>query len=251
LVNKGFKNEGVKKVLSQVPPKVSTALRGVSIGVTNKPYGTYGEMLENLLAGFKDAESFDTFDYYELNISCPNLRNIKNLTEQLASPDGLRQALELISHLTLKRPVFIKMSLERSPEEMDKLIDAARPFAFVRGLIFSNLVKDRTNKAFDREEIENAGAGNFSGKPVEEQSNSHLCHAYTKCKDRFVLIGTGGVFSAEDAYKKIRSGATLVQLITGMVYQGPQVIGEINSGLVKLLARDGFTQVGQAIGVDA
>jgi dihydroorotate dehydrogenase len=74
---------------------------------------------------------------------------------------------------------------------------------------------------------------------------------YAKYKDRFVLIGTGGIFNAEDAYKKIRSGATLVQLITGMVYQGPQVIGEINSGLAKLFARDGFTQVSQAIGVDA
>jgi dihydroorotate dehydrogenase len=168
LVNKGFKNEGVGKVLSQVPPIRSTARRGVSIGVTNKAYGTYDEMLQNLIAGFKAAESFDTFDYYELNISCPNLRNVKQLTEQLASPEGLRKALELIARLMLKRPLFIKMLLERSLEEMDALVKIAAPFSFVRGLIFSNLVKDRTNKTFDQEEIRNAGAGNFSGKPVEE-----------------------------------------------------------------------------------
>ena len=65
-----------------------------------------------------------------------------------------------------------------------------------------------------------------------------------------MIIGVGGIFSAEDAYRKIRKGASLVELITGMIYEGPQLIGEINRGLVRLLKRDGFSNVAEAIGVD-
>lgn len=250
LVNKGFKNEGVKKALSNLSMNESEAIRGVSIGVTNKAYDTFEEMIDNLILGFREAELFDDFDYYELNISCPNLRNIKSLTGELASPKGLHHALQRINTMGLKRPVFIKMPLERSNQEMTKLIDTIIPFSYVHGLIFSNLAKDRDNKVFDRCEVENAGPGNFSGKPVEDQSNILIRFAYRSYRERFIIIGTGGVFTAEDAYKKIRSGATLVALITGMIYQGPQVIGEINEGISALLNRDGYTHISQAIGAD-
>ncbi len=250
LVNKGFKNEGITKVLSNLNPKDGRAVRGVSVGVTNKAYDTYEQMLENLISGFEQADKCPHFDYFELNISCPNLRNVKLLTERLAEPGGLREALTRLAQISLSRPVFIKMPLERTEEGLHSLIEVAKDFSFVRGLILSNLAKDRANPHFHPDEISCAGAGNFSGKPLEEKANELLKFAYKNYSDRFVLIGVGGVFSAEDAYKKFRSGATLVQLITGMVYQGPQVIGEINQGLAKLLAKDGFNNISEAIGAD-
>ncbi|MEK9184983.1 MAG: dihydroorotate dehydrogenase (quinone), partial [Patescibacteria group bacterium] len=73
---------------------------------------------------------------------------------------------------------------------------------------------------------------------------------YKKEKDSFTLIGCGGVFNAEDAYKKIRLGASLIQMITGMIFEGPQVIGEINKGLVDLLKRDNFKNISEVIGID-
>lgn len=251
LVNKGFKNEGVLEVLSHLGKADGRAVRGVSIGVTNKPYATYEDMLENLLAGFRDAHMSMQFDYYELNISCPNLRNIKEFTEQLASPDGLLVVLEKLDAFGVHRPFFIKMPLEKTNEQMKALIDVAVRFPFVKGVIISNLAKDRSNPAFDRCEIEEAGPGNFSGKPTAAHADELIAFVYKKYKSRLIIIGVGGVFNAEDAYKKIRSGATLVQLITGMVYQGPQLIGEINKGLVALLERDGYSSISQAIGVDA
>ena len=90
----------------------------------------------------------------------------------------------------------------------------------------------------------------MSGKIVEEMANEHIKYVYKKTQGRYVIIGLGGVFNAEDAYKKIRLGASLVQLITGMIYEGPQLISDINSGLVKLLKRDGFTNISQAVGID-
>jgi dihydroorotate dehydrogenase subfamily 2 len=250
LVNKGFKNEGITKVLSNLNPKDGRAVRGVSVGVTNKAYDTYEQMLENLISGFEQADKCPHFDYFELNISCPNLRNVKLLTERLAEPGGLREALTRLSQVSLSRPVFIKMPLERTEEGLHSLIEVAKEFSFVRGLILSNLAKDRANPHFHPDEISCAGAGNFSGKPLEEKANELLKFAYKNYGDRFVLIGVGGVFNAEDAYRKFRSGATLVQLITGMVYQGPQVIGEINQGLAKLLVKDGFNNISEAIGAD-
>ncbi len=251
LVNKGFKNNGVKKILEGMGKKTNDALRGVSIGATNKSYPHFDAMVENLVAGFRDAECFDHFDYYELNISCPNLLNIQNLKEQLASASGLTKVLVRLQELRIKRPVFIKMPLERTPAEMKELIDAARPFPFIKGLIFSNLVKDRSNPAFDPEEIKKAGRGNFSGKPLERQSNEMLRFAYKICHERFLLIGVGGVFNGEDAYEKILSGASLVQMITGMVFMGPQQIGLINKEIGALLKRDGYHTIKQAIGARA
>ncbi len=250
LVNKGFKNEGIKKVLSETPHHRTGGVRGVSIGVTNKGYDSYTQMIDNLIEGFRTADTFDNFDYYELNISCPNLRNIKHIDGRLDTPEGLLPALTRIQELDIKRPMFIKMPLEQPHDVIEKLIETAVPFSYINGLIFSNLVKDRNNPAFDKKEIDQAGMGNFSGKPTEKQSNALLRFAYKKYHERFILIGTGGVFSAEDAYGKIRSGATLVQLITGMVYQGPQLIGEINHGLVQLLKQDGYHSIKDAIGVD-
>ena len=85
---------------------------------------------------------------------------------------------------------------------------------------------------------------------MEELANKQISYIYRKTGRKYVIIGCGGVFSAEDAYKKIKLGASLVQLVSGMIYEGPQLIGEINKGLVRLLKKDGFNNISQAIGVD-
>lgn len=248
LVNKGFKNDGVVSVLDQVPSQSGASMRGVSVGATNKPYADFASMIANLVEGFRLADRYDTFDYFELNISCPNLLNTRNLNGSLASVDGLRQTLELLAPLGISRPVFIKMPLERTVDEMDALIAVAVPYGFVRGFVFANLAKDRSNPAFDTCEIAAAGVGNFSGKPLAAQSTELLRHGYERYHARFVFVGVGGVFSAEDAYDRICAGASLVQLITGMVYEGPQQIGAINRGIARLLARDGYRHISEAIG---
>ena len=140
------------------------------------------------------------------------------------------------------------MPLERHLEDLRGLIETILPFSFIQGLIISNLAKDRTNPAFHKGEIEGIGQGNFSGKPVQDKSNEVLEFVHKTYKNRFVLVGVGGVFTAEDAYKKIKLGASLVQLITGMIYMGPQQIGVINEGLVELLKKDGYKNISEAIG---
>src|SRR3989344_2023086 len=108
----------------------------------------------------------------------------------------------------------------------------------VHGFIATNLTKNRANKMI-KDEVPSADGG-MSGKVVEDLSNDLIAYLYKKTKGEYVIIGLGGVFSAEDAYKKIKLGASLVQLITGMIFEGPQVISDINLGLVKLLERNGY-----------
>ena len=90
--------------------------------------------------------------------------------------------------------------------------------------------------------------GGISGKPVQDLSDKLLSYIYKKEKGRFVLIGCGGIFSATDAYRKIRLGASLVQMVTGVIFEGPQVVSEINRQLVRLLRRDGFKNISEARG---
>jgi dihydroorotate dehydrogenase len=163
-------------------------------------------------------------------------------------PEGLEYLLSKLDSVSINRPLFIKMYLEKTSEETLALAEVASKHTIVSGLIFSNLVKDRTNPAFDKEEIENAGKGNFSGKPTEKVTNNLISVVYKKFKGRFIIIGCGGVFTGADAYEKIKRGATLVQMITGMIYEGPSVIGNINKELAELLKKDGYKNINDAIG---
>lgn len=249
LVNKGFKNAGVKNVLTKVSGQKRTIPLGISISSTNRPYESFEELIDEIVKAFEAVLSTNYFQYYELNISCPNLINIEHLPQKIEEPSGLKVLLDRLSKLNIQNPVFIKMHLEKSVEETLALCQIAIGYPFIKGVILANLAKKRTNPAFDPDEIAKAGKGNFSGKPTESLSNNLISKVYERFGKKLVIIGCGGVFNGEDAYNKIKSGASLVQMITGMVYMGPQQIGVINREVDDLLKRDGYHSIHEAIGV--
>lgn len=248
LVNKGFKNRGIVPVLEKAHAQKKTIPLGLSIGATNKKYQTLDELIDDIATSFAHANAHTDIDYFELNISCPNLINIESLPEKPESPGGFEKLLQKLEKLTITRPVFVKMHNEKTVEQTLALVAVAVPHSFITGFIFANLMKDRTNPAFDPTEIQTAGKGNFSGAPTSKNSNKLISEVYKQYRDRFTIIGCGGIFTGADAYEKIRGGATLVQMITGMVYMGPQQIGVINRELVSLLQKDGYTNIAQAVG---
>ncbi|MFA6297338.1 MAG: dihydroorotate dehydrogenase (quinone), partial [Candidatus Paceibacterota bacterium] len=136
-------------------------------------------------------------------------------------------------------------SPDMSDLELDRLLAVARNHR-IHGIICTNLTKKRDNPNIFETNVPEKGG--MSGKIVQDMSDKMLSYIYRKEGKRFVLVGSGGVFSAEDAYRKIRLGASLVQLITGMIFEGPQLIGQINKGLAELLKRDGFNSVSEAVG---
>ena len=162
----------------------------------------------------------------------------------------LEDLLSEIDKLRLKKPFFVKMPISNSTRVIKIMLDVIAKHSS-KGVIFGNLQKDRSHPSLIKSEVIKFRIGNFSGKPTFERSNELIKFAHKNYKKRFAIIGCGGVFSAQDAYVKIKKGASLVQLITGMIFEGPQLIHEINSGLVKLLAIDGFKNIADAVGVDS
>ncbi len=152
-----------------------------------------------------------------------------------------------LSTVPKTKPIFIKLSPDLTEQEIDDIIVLVRRFK-LDGFVCSNLTKPRENPhIFDTDFPEYGG---MSGKVVDHLSDRLIEYVFRQVGKEFVIIGVGGIFSAEDAYRKIRKGASLVQLITGMVFEGPQLIGGINHGLVHLLKRDGFQNITEAVGAD-
>lgn len=245
LVNKGFKNKGVDAVITTLSTLHFPLPLGISIGRTNDASLSQAESIEDIMHTFSLCEASSLqHRYYELNISCPNLFG----TVSFYSPQNLDDLLSHIDTLHIARPVYIKMPINNSNDEIKHMLDVILRH-HITGVIFGNLQKDRRAPYLVPEEVVQFPTGNFSGKPTYQRSNELIRLTYQYAQDKLVIIGCGGVFSAEDAYAKIRNGASLVQLITGMIFKGPQLMSEINNGLCKLLQLDGYTHISQACGI--
>lgn len=246
MVNKGFRNLGAQKTTEKLKKFSFEIPVGISIGRTNSAKLNQKQSIEDIIHAFNIFEKTQINNsYYELNISCPNL--FGNVT--FYTKNNLGNLLSEIDKLRLKKPVFIKMPISNSDREIQVMLDVIANHS-PKGVIFGNLQRDRSHPSLIKREVEKFKVGNFSGKPTFERSNELITLAYRNYKKRFVIVGCGGIFCAEDAYKKIKLGASLVQLITGMIFEGPQIISQINLGLIKLLKKDGYKNISQAIGVD-
>lgn len=247
MVNKGFKNLGAKKTSDKLKELSFEIPIGISIGKSNVPQcDTQKKGVEDIINSFCLFENSKIkHSYYELNISCPNLHGNVNFY----ASRNLKELLTEIDKLHIQKPIFVKMPLEKTDDEIIKILDVTSEYS-PKGIILSNLSKNRKNKFLNPEEVSKfpAGVGSFSGKPTFERSNELIKLAYKNFKKRFVIVGCGGVFSAEDAYMKIKLGASLVQMITGMIFEGPQLAAQINAGLIELLKKDGLTHISEAIG---
>jgi dihydroorotate dehydrogenase len=241
LVYYGLMNDGaiaISKRLQGVQFKIPI---GISVAKTNcKETVDINEAINDYLKAFKAFDGIGS--YVTINISCPNTFGGQPFTDPLL----LNMLLEKIDQAKTAKPIFIKLSPDLDFKNIDSLLEVIGKHN-VQGIICSNLTKNRNNTSIVEKDIPEVGG--FSGKAVEELSNNLISYVYKKTRSKYVIIGSGGVFSAEDAYTKIKLGASLIQIITGMVYEGPQLIGEINRGLVELLKRDGYKNISEAVGV--
>lgn len=246
VVNYGLKNQGAEKISQRLKNKKFDIPIGISVAKTNSDKTIE---LENGIKDYlKVCKLFENIgDYLTINISCPNAFGGEPFTDEIK----LEKLLSEIDKLNYKKPVFIKLPPDLDIEKIDKIINVTDKHK-TNGLICSNLTKDRNNPKIKEKIIESTIPikGSLSGKIIEDLVNEQIRYIYSKTKGKYIIMGCGGVFSAEDAYKKIKLGATLIQLITGMIFEGPQLISEINRGLVKLLEKDGFKNISEAIGVD-
>ena len=249
VVNYGLKNDGAeiiaKRLAKNLPAKgLRKMVYGLSIAKTNNPDTCVPEMgVADYAKAYKLLR--DYADYITVNISCPNAFGGQPFTDKVS----LEMLLNELDKLSIPGvPVFIKLSPDLNMTQIDEVLEVSEKHK-IDGFICTNLTKNRKNLKIKDTFVPKKGG--ISGKVVAHLSDDLIAHVYRATKGKKMIVGVGGVFNAQDAYHKIRLGANLIQIITGMIFEGPTVMSEINQGLVRLLKRDGFTSIGQAVGVDA
>ncbi|MFA7286706.1 MAG: hypothetical protein WC052_03555 [Patescibacteria group bacterium] len=226
LVNKGFKSDGAIAVAARLDKKqLEKQTLGISIGSSNvSAVNTVPKAIDDYLETFSLFQAKPYVSFFELNVSCPNTA----LTETFSEPENFIALVRAVTTLGIRQPLFVKMPSEITVPNAEVLVRIALQYG-IRGFIFSNLVKNRHSAAFDAVEIAALAGqpGNFSGRPTALQSHALVAHMRQVFGSEVALVSCGGIFSSADAQARFASGADLVQLITGMIYEGPQLINEI------------------------
>lgn len=237
----GLKNDGAGVISKRLRYKGFRIPIGVSVAKTNSP------LTVGMVEGIKDyVKAFELFKdigaYTTINISCPNAYG----GQPFSDPELLEQLLACTDAIQTSKPTFLKLSPDLLYDDVNTILDVSSRHR-IDGFVCTNLIKNRS--LIKAKELL-PQQGGVSGKLIENRSNEIIAHVYQVTQGKKIIIGCGGIFTAEDAYRKIRLGAPLLQLITGMIYEGPQVISQINQGLVRLLKKDGFQSISEAVGVD-
>lgn len=243
VVNYGLRNDGAKVLAKKLSGKRFKFPVGINIARANNP-----GIIDSLNKGIKDyilAYKYlkNVGDYLTINISCPNTSDKR----AFSNPKNFDKLMKEFNKLRIKKPVFVKLKPDSSKKDVDEFIRISNKYKFITGFVISNLTKNREGLKSNKKDFKEM-EGSISGVPVREKSNKLLKYVYKKTRGKYVLIGCGGIFNAKDAYEKIKLGASLVQLITGMIYNGPGLIKEINKDLVKLLEADGYKNIKEAVG---
>lgn len=188
-------------------------------------------------------------DFITLNVSCPNVVGF----DLFAQVSFIKELIEKISNLKKQlkssTDIYIKISPDMTDQQYDEIVDACITNN-ITAIVATNLVKNRSTISPQSSVEELNHPGGISGKMVGDKSNEVIRKLYKRASGRLQIIGLGGVFTAQDAYDKIKSGASVIQLVTGFIYGGPTTILNINKGLAELLRKDGFENISQAVGKD-
>ena len=249
IVHYGLPNDGTQAIAERLSGTRLPVPLGINLVVTNRGPGaaplTADQIISEYLAAAKTMARHA--DYLMLNLSCPNTIDGRDF---FADRGHLDACLGALDDLNLKLPVFLKVSPLGGVEAIERVLAAADARRFVSGFMF-NLPPVKPGGMRTPQKVWRALPGAVSGPPAAALADVCIRETFRRMdRKRHVLIGAGGVSSADDAYAKIRNGASLVQLLTALIYEGPGVVRRITEGLAKLLTRDGVKHLKDAVGVD-
>lgn len=227
LVNRmGFNNDGVESAITRLKKRNKNIIVGGNIG---KNKITPNEnALDDYIICFESL--FDYVDYFVVNVSSPNTPNLRELQEKepltklLASLQGRNKAR------SKPKPILLKIAPDLTDSQLDDIIEIVATTQ-IDGIIATNTTISRENLVTPKDEIEKIGAGGLSGKVLSRRATEVIRYLHQKSGGKFPIIGVGGIMSVEDAIEKINAGASLIQLYTGYIYEGPGLIKKINKAL--------------------
>ena len=241
IVNRlGFNSQGLEPAARRLKARQRTGIVGANIG-RNK---TTADPIEDYVRGVAALAPFA--DYLVVNISSPNTPGLRDMQRKTVLPEFIARLQVARAKATPRRPppLLLKIAPDLTPQERHEIAEVAL-FSGIDGLVIANSTVARPPNLESRRAGE---AGGLSGSPLFAPSTALLAEIHHLTGGRIPLIGVGGISSGADAYAKIRAGASAVQLYTALVFEGPGLVRRIKEDLLRLIKRDGFATIREAIG---
>ena len=247
LINRaGFNNDGAAAFAHRVAEHRPECVLGISIGKSK--ITPLENATEDYLASFELVHK--VADYVAINVSSPNTPQLRELQQAQQLEALLSALLARRRELQKQVPLLVKLSPDLERHDLETIVDVIERLK-IDGIIATNTTVTRDNLRTEARRVTACGEGGLSGKPLKDRSTRMIAELYELTRARIPLIGVGGIFTAEDAWEKIAAGASLVQLYTGFIYQGPRIAQKINEDLLKILHREGFASLDAAVGYRA
>ncbi|GMQ28799.1 quinone-dependent dihydroorotate dehydrogenase [Algoriphagus confluentis] len=233
LINRmGFNNGGVLEAVERLRKRKSQVIVGGNIG-KNKVTPNEKAVDDYLFC----LEALHTYvDYFVVNVSSPNTPNLRDLQEKEPLKALLTAVKAANDEKEHPKPILLKIAPDLTEGQLDDIIEIVQETK-IDGVIATNTTIDRSGLSTDPAEVEAIGAGGVSGKVLKNRSTEVIRYLHTQSKGAFPIVGVGGIFSPEDAIEKLEAGASLVQIYSGMIYEGPGVVKKIKKGLLAYFSR--------------
>ena len=229
LINRmGFNNEGSKAAAQRLKRRKEKLIIGGNIG-KNKDT-TNEDAIKDYEQGFRDL--YDVVDYFVVNVSSPNTPGLRALQDKEPLMQLLGHLRKLNEELGTPKPLLLKIAPDLTTEQLDDIIDIVTSTG-IQGIVATNTTISRENLATEKSTIDQIGAGGLSGKPLKNRSTEVVRYISRKSNGSIPIIAVGGIFTADDAIEKLEAGASLVQVYTGFIYEGPAIAKNICEGLLK------------------
>lgn len=229
LINRmGFNNHGIEHFVAKLKKNKARVIIGGNIG---KNTDTPNELaVRDYCLCFE--KLFDLVDYFVVNVSCPNIRDM----HQLQNKDSLTEILRAIQDINLKKdrkkPVLLKIAPDLTHSQLDEVIEIVQATR-LDGIVATNTSTGRDHLESSKERVTRIGDGGLSGRPIREQSTRTIAYLHEQSKGTIPIIGVGGILDPAGAMEKLNAGASLVQLYTGFIYSGPAIAKRINKTLLQ------------------
>ena len=224
----GFNNGGIEEVIQHLKIRKTEIIIGGNIG-------------KNKITSNEDADSdyvicfnslYPYVDYFVVNVSSPNTPNLRELQEKGPLTKLLQRLQEENQLKENPKPILLKIAPDLTNQQLDDVIEVVETCKLA-GIVATNTTIDRSGLTTSDTELQKFGNGGLSGKPLKSRSTEVIRYIHSKSNGRIPIIGVGGIHSAEDAIEKLEAGASLIQLYTGFIYEGPSLIKEINQAIMK------------------
>jgi len=228
LINRmGFNNMGADQIARNLKSKKTNLIIGGNIGKNTAT--SNDDALADYVYNFEALH--DVVDYFVVNVSCPNVKNLTKLQDTDFLKELLSDLKDRNSKKSVQRPILLKIAPDLNEPQLDEIIDLVAETK-IDGIIATNTTTSRENLITDSNEVAEIGNGGLSGLPLKERSTEVIRYLASKSNKAFPIIGVGGIHSEQDALDKIEAGADLVQVYTGFVYEGPGLVKRINKAIL-------------------